>query len=365
MNTSEIVQQRLQNQQVHQPGFEKPEELVQWMGAIQAQNYKASLWAMGVRMPESSGVTEADIEKAVAGKKIVRTWPMRGTLHFIAAEDIRWMLKLLTPRVIRGAAGRYRDLELDENTFNKSKEVLEDTLQGGRQLINNQLYNALEQAGISTGGQRGYHILSYLAQKGVICFGPPRGKQQTFTLLDEWIPSSVNLDRDDALSKLARRYIRSHGPATDYDFATWSGLTLKEVRTALEMNQKEFSRTEVDGSTFWFSETVAPAGNDSAVNFLPAFDEMLCGYKNRSAFLRSDHQKSIILRNGIFKPIIVSDGKVSGSWNRTLKKNKVFMEVSPFNELTKDTEKQLNVAVKKYSRFLELPVELTGFEQRH
>ncbi|MEX2346654.1 MAG: winged helix DNA-binding domain-containing protein [Balneolaceae bacterium] len=361
MRNSEIAQMRIYNQQISHPSFEKPEQVVRWMTAIQAQNYYASLWAIGLRTSPAAGITEPDIEQAVAEKKIVRTWPMRGTLHFVAAEDVRWMLELLTPRVIRSAAGRYRGLELDEATFKKSRDLLEKALLGGKQLINSELYDVLEQAGISTEGQRGYHILTFLAMKGVICMGLRRGKQHTFTLLEEWLPAAKNLQRDEVLGELARRFISSHGPATDYDFAAWAGLTLKDARMALDISGPEFAQTETGGKTFWFSEeTESPAKASSDTYFLPAFDEILSGYKDRSVVLRSDQNKDVILKNGIFKPVMIMNHKVTGSWKRILKKESVVLEMEPFMPLKKEEIKRLRQASLPYGRFLGMEIILTG-----
>ena len=142
-----------------------------------------------------AGATEQSIEQAIAERAIVRTWPMRGTLHFVASQDVRWLLALLTPRVIAHSAGRYRQLGLDEATFARSKAVFAGALQGGRQLTRDEMLQALEQAGIATTGQRGYHLLGRSAQDGLICFGVRRGKQQTFVLLDEWVPPTTGAGR--------------------------------------------------------------------------------------------------------------------------------------------------------------------------
>ena len=364
MTHAEIAQQRLRNQQIANPAFTKADEVVRWMGAVQAQHYLASLWAVGVRMAESAGVAESDIEQAIADKKIIRTWPMRGTLHFVAAEDVRWMQELLTPRVIRSFAGRHRELGLDETIFKKSRNLIEHALQGGKQLINAELYEVLEQSGIPTDGQRGYHILGVLAQKGVLCLSPRRGKQQTYTLLDEWLPETKSLNRDEALAELGCRYITSHGPATDYDFAAWSGLTMKDARTAFKMNRSKFEQTEVDGNTFWFPGPASASENPSSNNtyLLPAFDEMLCGYKDRSAILRSEHQTSIILKNGIFKPLVMLDGCVAGSWKRTLKKESVVIELDSFDPLPKNERIRIEQAAKPYGPFLGRNVEFSAYD---
>lgn len=352
MTSYEIACHRLGNQLIGHSDAATPEETVLHMVALQAQDYYSSLWAIGLRT--SSTVTEAEIEQAVANKKIVRTWPMRGTLHFTAAEDARWMLKLLTPRIIKSSAGRHKQLGLDKSVFSKSRQLIEKHLQGENALTRSELYGVLEKNGISTEGQRGYHIIWYLAQTAVICFGSRHGKQHTFVLFDEWITKNKNLEGGEALAELASRYIKSRGPVTEYDFANWAGLTVTTAREALIMTESKFEKTEIDGQTYWFPELNGLSNYNSSTHLLPGFDEMICGYKDRSAVLESDRQKSVILKNGILKPIIVSEGKVIGSWKRSLKKDKVIINPEPFNKLTKIQEKNIAVRGTEYANFLEL-----------
>jgi len=225
---------RLANQGIANPSFAQPCDVVAWLGALQAQDYAGALWSVGLRMQKA---TVQAIEQAIADRTIVRTWPMRGTLHFVAAQDVRWLLKLLTPRMIAQTAGRYRQLELDEAVFARSQELFASALEGGKQLTRDEMYQVLEQAGIPTAGQRGYHFLVRAAQDGLICFGPPSGKQQTFVLLDEWIPPTKPFARDEALAELTKRYFASHGPATLQDLMRWAGITASDgircLRSAL------------------------------------------------------------------------------------------------------------------------------------
>jgi hypothetical protein len=172
----DLARYRLHNQHIARAMFDKPSDIVGWLGAVQAQDYLGSLWALGLR---TRNATEGDIEKAIAAKTIVRTWPLRGTLHFVAAADVRWMLELLTPRVVAGSEGRRQQLDLDEAIFARSKELFVSALQGGKQLPRDVMYDLLEAAQISTAGGRGLHILWRLAHDGIICFGARQGKQQT------------------------------------------------------------------------------------------------------------------------------------------------------------------------------------------
>ncbi len=231
MNYRDIGFHRLSNQHIAGEKFEKPEEVVKWMGALQAQDYGQSVWAIGLRT--RSG-TLADVERAIEDGTIIRTWPMRGTIHFVPPEDARWMLKLSAARMLAADGRRMAQLELTVDILVRCQDLFYHALSGGKRLSRPDLMTLLEDAGISTQHQRGYHILWYCAQNGVICLGPMQGKQQTFELLDEWSPGSRDLPREEALAELARRYFSSHGPATVHDFAWWAGLTVTDARLGLE-----------------------------------------------------------------------------------------------------------------------------------
>lgn len=227
MVTSDIAWLRLHAQLLNRHPLSTPVEVVRWLGAVQAQDHLSSLWAIGLRLPKA---TEADIERAIADREIVRTWPLRGTIHYVAAEDTRWMLELLTPRVVARSAGLYKQFELDETIFARCRVLLTSALQGSRQLVRKEAYRVLEEGGVATGGSRGLHLLGRLALEGLICFGPREGKQPTFVLLAEWVPRPRVLNRNEALAELTQRFCMSHGPATAQDFAWWSGLTVVDAR---------------------------------------------------------------------------------------------------------------------------------------
>src|ERR671916_423600 len=189
---TDIARQRLVNQRIEGEKFEKPEEVVRWLGAMQAQDYLQALWAIGLRLRSA---TVADVERAIADGKILRTWPMRGTLHFVPPEEARWRLKLSASRILARDGRRLEQLGLDRGIMGRCKELFYEALGGNRRLTRPEIMQVLEEAGIGTQNQRGYHILWYLSQEGVICPGPNRGKQQTFVLLDEWVPDSIELSR--------------------------------------------------------------------------------------------------------------------------------------------------------------------------
>ena len=357
MKSSDIIRYRLYNQQIARPKFHKPEEIVEWQGAVQAQDYSGGLWGIGLRLP---GSTLDDIEKALIDRKIIRTWPMRGTLHFVPAQDARWMLDLLTPRVIRRSARRYKELGLNDEIFRRSEGLISQELVGGRQQTREALYDVLARGGINPEGQRSYHILGYLAQKGVICLGAREGKQQTFVLFDEWVAESRRLERDEALTEIARRYFTSHGPATLQDFVWWTGLAAAEAKAGLEIVKQELMQEEIDGKHYWFSPLSVPAREDGApiASLLPNYDEYMVGYKDRSAMFPALPEKSDSQAYGriALNHTIVIDGVVVGGWRREKKNDRIVVRTKLFRPLDDAEKDALSMAVVRYGAFLETPI---------
>ncbi|MGH8045737.1 MAG: winged helix DNA-binding domain-containing protein, partial [Chthoniobacterales bacterium] len=305
MTPQDIAGFRLRSQWIVGSAARTPAEVVAHFGAMQAQDHAGALWAIGLRLPDA---TETDVERAVAEREIVRTWPMRGTLHFVAADDIRWMLELMTPRVIAASRKRWMELELSDTIFAQCRKVLEKLLQGGVALTRDDLLAGLEKKGISTAGGRSYHIPWRLAQERVLCFGPRAGKQKTFVLLDEWVPKSRKLAGDEALAELALRYFASHGPATQADFVWWSGLKSADARAAIALVAPQLASETADGKTYWMRGDSALPGPSPGF-LLPGFDEYLLGYTDRSAVLDARHAVKIVPgSNGIFLPMLVNDG---------------------------------------------------------
>lgn len=321
---------------------------------MQAQDRPSAVWAIGLR----SGATAEEVEKAVASRSVVRTWLMRGTLHFAASEDIRWLLDIVAPRVIAGSKLRDEQLRLDEATYERSREVFTDALRGGGRLTRSEMMAALECVGVSTASQRGYHILWRLALEGLICFGPMAGREASFVLLDEWVPASAKLPREEALARLACRYFEGHGPAGVRDLVWWSGITVREARSAIEAAGERLVKEDRDGSVYWSSSTGRRKGRGESAHLLPAFDEYIVGYRDRSAVLDGAYQKEVLSSNGIFYPTVVIDGRARGTW-RAERKKEARIVVKAFDRLDDTEIGALDDAASRYGRFLSLPAKLS------
>jgi hypothetical protein len=308
-------------------------EVVASLGALQAQDHPGSLWAIGLRLPNG---TLADVRRAVREHSIVRTWPLRGTLHFVAAADVHWLLDLLAAREIAGAAKRHRDLALDTATFLKAEKAFTRALRGGRQLTRAGMGEVLARAKVEALGPRLYHCIWRLALEKVLCCGVPDGKQITFALLSEWVPEpKQTLARDEALAKLALRYFGGHGPASAADLARWAGLGLREARLGIDGAGAALT-AELHAGEAVYSAREAPQPSAAArgVFLLPGFDEYILGYKDRAPFLRAEHADRIAPGgNGVFRPTIVHAGRVVGTWRGSATRRELRLMVSTFQPL--------------------------------
>jgi hypothetical protein len=357
MTNLDIAHQRLHNQLITRPLFEKPEEIVSWLGAVQSQDYAAAKWALGLR---SQGLTDEAIEQAFTDGVILRTHVMRPTWHFVAPADIRWMLALTAPRVNALAAYYNRKLELDDVVFTCSNAALIKALQGGKQLTRPELMAALRQEGIASDDLlRFSYIIMHAELDGIICSGARRGKQFTYALLDERVPPTRTLERDEALAEFARRYFTSHGPATLQDFVWWSGLAVADAKTGLEMVTSQFIHEVIEGQMCWFSTSTPPSKDLSqTIHLLPNFDEYTVGYSDRSAVIDESDLPKFDARGSVLNNVIVRDGRVVGTWKRTLKKDTVIVTPNLFAPLNEAETRAFVESANCYGAFLGLSVHV-------
>jgi hypothetical protein len=355
MKFSDIPHQRLLNQHIARQTFRKAEEVVHWLGAVQAQDYAAAKWAVAQR---TKGLADGDLDKALADASIIRTHVMRPTWHFVAPEDIRWLLALTAPRVKAALAFMDRQLEMDKATLKQSRTVFIKALQDGRQLTREEFKPVFEKAGIETGDLRMGHLLMHAELDAIICSGPRRGKQFTYALLDERVPATKTLSREQALAELTHRYFTSHGPATEEDFMWWCGLTRADVKNGIEAVKRELEQEVIDGKTYWFAASMPRAKSNSLIAYLlPNYDEYVVGYTDRDAIFDPIHSENLDARqNPLFQHGIVINGQIAGTWKRTLKKDGVEIELNPFAPLTKEEKKAVTAMAEKYGEFLGLKV---------
>jgi hypothetical protein len=349
MRLSPISIERLYNQHINLDERQTPEEIVAWLGAVQAQDYYGAKWSVGLRL---NGKTDKDIENALKSKKILRTWGNRGTLQFISTSDVYWFLELLAPRIIARNARRYKELGLDDKTLSKSKKIVLDALDGTKGLKRTELKEFLEYNGISTEGNRLSFILQRASLDGLIHQGIAIKNNPVYFSMEDMPDKGFN--REDSLKEISKRYFYSHGPATLEDFVWWSGLTVKDAEAGLDSVKKVLKREIIDGKIYWSrSNNLMEDKTSPMVNLLPIFDDFLLAYKDRGASIDNQIKKLLKPQHGIFSPTIIVDGVVTGTWKRKIMGNKVAMELNHFKKLNKTEYEALNLEITRYSEFLE------------
>jgi len=356
LSPSTIGLHRLYHQRITHPAFQDAGQVAAWLGAMQGQDYLGTKRAFGLRLP---GSTDAQIERAIEDRNIVRIWGPRGTLHYVAPADIHWLVALVAPRLIAGNATRYRQLELDASTLTRSTDLIARALVGGKLLSRSDLFAMLEENGISTAGQRGVYMLQRAALERLIAQGPLRRNVTTFFALE----SGSILPKERAVAELARRYFISRGPATLADFVHWSGVLISEARAALADIKADLAEDKINGETCWLSpESAQPP--ERSLYLLPGFDEYVLGYRDRSAVLDPQYVDAICPGgNGIFFPTIVSEGRIVGTWKRTVKKKAVEIEPEPFQSLTHSELDAFEAAAAQYGKFLGLPAVILNAQK--
>lgn len=353
MAPTTIALRRLNQQRLASSPGATPDEVVAWLGAVQAQDFAGAKWALGLRMRNA---TDAAIERAFADGTILRTHVMRPTWHFVTPATIRWMLELTAARVNAVNAYVYRQVGLDDALFGRANAIIADALQGGQQLTRAQLGTTLAHAGIEAEGLRLGCLLQRAELDAVVCSGPRRGKQFTYMLLEERAPRTRTLARDEALAELTRLYFTGHGPATVRDFAWWSGLTVADAKAGLALAGSGLTKQELDGETYWFSESLPPPADPFSRAFLlPTYDEFLVGF---AAFDRARRGARGADASPRFDSAIVIGGRVVGSWRRTFERGEVVVEVMPFGRLSSAEDAAIASATRRYGEFLGMPVVL-------
>ncbi len=266
MASLDIARQRLLNQRLAASPFEKPADVVNWLVAVQSQDYFGAKWALGLRLHDAH---DADIDREFNAGSILRTHMLRPTWHFVTPADIRWLLALTAPRVHAANAAMYRKLELDSATLKRGHKALIKALRDGQHLTRDELRAALQTAGIAAdNGQRLAYIVMSAELDALICSGPRRGKQFTYALLDERVPPGKTLKREEALAKLAQRYFASHGPATVQDFAKWSGLRSVDAKHGLEAVKDQLQHETLNDEDYWFAASGRARPADIAYRLL-------------------------------------------------------------------------------------------------
>lgn len=311
--------------------------------AIQAQDPPASRLGIRVRQPDA---TDASVLAAIADRRVVRTWLMRGTIHLVDTADLRWLVRLIGPAISRKYRTRWRQIGLTDDVLDRSVAALPQIL-AGRCLTRHEIRDALAERGVvidSPDTQAHTHALVHASTIGLVCRGAERGRDATFTLLDDWVPDAPSgPSGDDALAELARRYFAAFSPATGADFTAWAGLPSAR---AVELIRDELTEVDLDGRPGYRLGTIEPV---RGVCLLPAFDNYLIGYRERDAIVRAE-SRDRIYRGGMIHPAVLHDGRVVGAW--ALDRAKGRLRVQPFEALRPAVRRGIEAEIADIGRFL-------------
>jgi hypothetical protein len=349
-----VVRRRAAAQRLTGAHFASAAEAVAWSGGVQAQEYAEALWSVALRVARAPVL--ADIEAACDRGEILRTHVLRPTWHFVAAADLRWLLRLTGDRVQAKSAGRRRELGLDDDTLTRCHEVISTVLDDDEPRTRRELGAALEAAGIDMAGQRLPHTLGHAELAGVVASGPRRGKQHTYRLIDDRVPAAPQRSREQDVAELVRRYFTSHGPATLRDFAWWSGLTLGDGRAGLAACGTALVGEAGPDGTLWISAAApAPArdGGKRDALLLGTFDELTVAHRD----LRNVYADGRATNELLIRPIVI-DGLTVGGWTRRLAAREVTIEAVLEAPLDERQGAALDAAAERFGAFVGLPARL-------
>jgi hypothetical protein len=357
-----MLHERLARHRLAGEGLTSPVNVVRWFGAVQAQDFPGALWAVGQRLATTT--TEREVLAAFDAGTLIRTHVLRPTWHFVAPEDLRWMLALTGPRIQAASAARYRELGLEPSTRTKAERVFTKALAGGRHLTRPALADALSRAGIDPADQRLAHLVMHAELEGLICSGPRVGKQFTYALIDERVPAMQPRDREVAVRTLVTRYFTSHGPATVGDASWWSGLPQRDVREGIALAGEALEALVLDDVTYWRGRETTPVGREhqtppgrgaAVVHLLPSFDEYTVAYRDRRTLLHAASEVSTLAQSALLSQPLMVNGRHAGMWKRTLPHRDdapVALDVRVMEPLRPGVRRALHLAADRYAAYL-------------
>jgi len=357
LNADRIARLRLANHRLWGKPFDTPEEVVGWLGAMQAQEFPVAKWSVAQR---ANGVNEEAVARAFDQGTILRSHFLRPTWHFALARDIRWLLTATAPRVQALNAYYNRQHGIDEALAVKSNAVLAKALEGGNHLTRKELAAILDRAGIVASGPQLAYIIMRAELDAIVVSGATQGRQHTYALLDERAPNTKRLDRDEAVAELTKRFFVSRGPATLRDLARWSSLTASECKTGLETVKSALEHEEIDGRTYWFSPSsrTRTAQPRPRVDLVQGYDEIIMSYSESKDVIAPVSTDLVVRDRRIFLHAILLDGRVIGHWRQDPPKGSVAIETILHRTLEPSEARALRAAIERYGWFLGVPASL-------
>ncbi len=353
MAARRIARQRLE------PGTRRtPDEIVRWSGAVQAQDYPLACWSVGQR---TGGSPCASVTQAVAAGEVLRTHVLRPTWHFVAREDLRWMLALTGARVKARLVPFDSRGGLDPETVRRGVKAVAAVFRDGGHRTREEVASALKarRAPQLSGWALG-HVLMHAELDGVLCSGCPKGSKQTHALLDERAPSLDYPTGDEALALLARRYFQSHAPATERDFRWWSGLAAAASRRAIAALGTELSTARV--ADLEFIEWRDPvAGASAGAHLLQPFDELVVAYSESRGLLDLAGAVANRKPEGLLSRTVLVNGQIVGRWRRASSPQSFAVGVEMPSLPAVRVKRAIEAAAARHADFFGRRLEPTAF----
>jgi hypothetical protein len=345
----DIARWRLHSQRLVQPHLASGAEVVSSLLAVQAENPSQSAWAVAAR---TTSPDAADLKRLLDRGQVIRTHVLRPTWHYVAADDVAWLIELTAPRVRKSTLLQLRTGHgLDEHATDRLSTAVLDAL-GGTELARSDLADRLAGAGHEVTGQALMILLADLELQLLVCSGrPTAGGMHTYARFADRVPSPRRLGRDEALAELAVRYFSGHGPATERDLAYWATLPLGDVRTGLGQVTSRLGSFELDGRTYWHAPTdPPPVAGTPAGHLLQILDETYRGYQDSRWALDSE---GIVPRGRESAAgMAIVDAQIVASMKRAVTPDRVTFEVQPYRALRPSEHAELEAAAGRYGRFL-------------
>jgi len=368
-----------------------PKSLVQKMGALQAQHFDMAKWAIGKRMSSVDApvggftenkntappVTVNTIHQAMEKGEIVRTHALRPTWHFLAGEDLLWILQLTGPSIKGALFSRDKVIGIAEKEYIQSDEAIRRILEDQKALTRQDLVEELRQRGFAMDEYRSNHYIMHAELEGIICSGTVQANKHTYALSENILGKGFSkalklkeqLKGEPAAAELAKRYFSTRGPATVQDFAWWSGLGMTAIKRAIGALGKSLEVLPREGVAYYQilgpDTAAAKKDTENQLQLLAAFDEYLISYKDRNIMLDKKHSAQIITSNGLFRPAMVENGKVIGGWQIENGKKGCKVKLMPFESLNIKEKRRLQIAAENaaesYSRFCQVPLLSVNF----
>ena len=348
----EIARWRLRSQQLVTPHADSTAAVIRSLLAVQAENPSQAAWAIASRTQHPDA---RELEALLDRGSVVRTHVLRPTWHFVAAEDIGWLLELTAPRIRPVIVRQLTDTHgLVGASLDRATSVVLDALSEQPDQSREQLADCLRGHGVEPHGQMVMLLLALLELDRLICSGRRLEGTHTYAAFADRVPFPKRLDRDEALAELALRYFTGHGPATERDLAYWATLTLNDVRRGLTQVRDRLASFDHDGRIFWHApsdpppaQRLAPAGH-----LLQILDEIYRGYQDSRMVLDSEGLVPSGRETAIGMALV--DAQMVARMKRTIGRRVVF-EITPYNGTLRPSHRtSVEQAAVRYADFLGL-----------